>query len=52
MHSLADAHTMHIYLAVLVVAEKLLQHESWRDHLTASKVQHNHLAENVNLVLT
>jgi hypothetical protein len=40
----------HIYLADLVVVEKLLALASWRAHLTAKKAQRQLLAASVNPV--
>jgi hypothetical protein len=50
MRSLPEKHTTHIYLADLVVVEKLLALASWRAHLTAKKAQLQHLAAFANLV--
>jgi hypothetical protein len=50
MRSLLAKHITHIYLADLVVAEKLLALASWRDHLTAKKAQPQNLAASANPV--
>ena len=49
-HSLPEKHIMHIYLADLAVAEKLLALASWRAHLTANKAQPQPRVDFANLV--